>query len=99
MMERNKKLGRHFDSKMLKQKKYVTESEDKENGDSKKKKKVVVDVEKPAVVVKSVEDLASQVMLERNLSPENSEIQIGIDDGQQSHKIMMTIKEKDKRQK
>lgn len=97
MMERNKKLARHFESKMLKQKKYVTDSEDKENCDSKKKKKkVVVEVEKPAVVVKSVEDLVSHVMLERNLSPENSEIQIGIDDGQQLLKIMMTIKEKDK---
>lgn len=97
MMERNKKLSRHFESKILKQKKYVTEDGDNENADSKKKKKkVAVEVEKPVVVVKSVEDFATHVMLERNLSPENCEIQIGIDDGQQLLKIMMTIKEKDK---
>ena len=100
MVERNKKLSRHFESKMLKQKKYVADEDEtnKENteGKKKKKKKIVVEVEKPAVMVKDVEDLASHVMLERNLNPADCEIQIGIDDGQGLLKIMMTIKEKDK---
>ena len=98
MLERNKKLSRHFEGKMLNQKKYITDpSDSKENEeDSKKKKKILVEVMKPAVMVKSVEDLASHVMIERNLSPEDSEIQIGIDDGQNLLKIMMTIKEKEK---
>ena len=67
MVERNKKLSRHFESKMLKQKKYVADEDEtnKENteGKKKKKKKIVVEVEKPAVMVKDVEDLASHVIL------------------------------------
>ena len=98
MTERNKKLADEFETKMLKQKKYVVDGEDKENekGAKKKKKKIVVDVEKPAVLVKNVENFAALVMKERNLTPETSEIQIGIDDGQDLVKIMMTIKEKEK---
>lgn len=98
MVERNKKLSRHFEGKMLEQKELITDpSDDKENvKDPKKKKKILVEVKKPAVIVKSVEDFASQVMMERNISPEESEIQIGIDDGQNLLKIMMTVKEKEK---
>ena len=97
MTERNRKLTDMFEAKMLKQKKYVVdEEEEKENKPKKKKKKKVVDVVKPAVIAKNVEDLAALVMAERGLKPETSVIQIGIDDGQGLLKVMMTVKEKER---
>ena len=96
MTERNKKLADHFETKVLQQQKYVTEDSDENESKKKKKKKVKVNVEKPAVITKNVDELAAFVMEERNLSPETSEIQIGIDDGQNLVKVMMTIKDKDK---
>ena len=94
MTDRNKKLEDYFETKVLQQEKYVTEDSDDNETNKKKKKKVKVYVEKSAVITKYVDELAASVMEERNLTSETSEIQIGIDDGQNFVKVMMTIKEK-----
>ena len=42
----------------------------------------------------NVDDFLAQVIIERNLSPDNVEVQIGMDDGQGLLKVMLTVKEK-----
>lgn len=92
LTKRNHLLRNFFTSKMIPQKKYVTEIE--EEG-KKKKTKVLEDVMKPAVFATDTQDLAGKIMMERNLRPEDCIIQVGIDDGQNMIKVMMTIKEKE----
>ena len=94
MVSRNKKLAHHFEGKMIKQTEYTNEGADRESSE-KKKKKTVVEVEKPAAIVKDVEDFVSQVLIERQLRPDEVEIQVGIDEGQNLLKILMTIKKKE----
>ena len=97
MIERNKRLEDFFEVKNMKQTQYVT-TEGEENNNSatnKKKKREASEVLVPVVYANDVEGLASLVMAERGLSPENSLVQIGIDDGQHLLKVMMSVKEKD----
>ena len=56
--------------------------------------KFVVDVLKPAVYAEDAQDLACKVMMERGLNPDDCVIQVGLDDGQNMVKVMMTIKDK-----
>ena len=53
-----------------------------------------VEVMKPAVYAEDAQDLACKVMMERGLNPDDCVIQVGLDDGQNMVKVMMTIKEK-----
>ena len=69
--------------------------ENKENAKVKvKEKKVEKEVQKVAIVAKDVEELAALAMVARGLTPENSIIQIGLDDGQGFIKVMLTVKPK-----
>ena len=43
--------------------------------------------DRPAVFAKDVEDLVAKIVLLRNLNPDDTEIQIGIDDGQGQLKV------------
>ena len=96
MIERNKRLEYFFDVKNLKPTQYITtEGEELNNNATKKKKKEASELLVPVVYSNNVEGLASLLMAERGLSPENSLIQIGIDDGQHLLKVMMSVKEKD----
>ena len=92
LTNRNHMLGNFFTSKMIPQKRYVTEID--EEG-KKKKSKVLEDVMKPAVFAPDIQDLVSKILMERNLEPKDCIIQVGIDDGQNMIKVMMTIKEKE----
>ena len=97
MKERNTMLAELFDHTEIVLTEYVTE--EKEGGDEKKvRKKATSDVQKPVVYVKDVEQFASMVMAKRNLSPADSLVQIGIDDGQGQVKIMMSVKHKEEEQ-
>ena len=55
---------------------------------------MAVEVMKPAVYAEDAQDLACKVMMERGLNPDDFVIQVGLDDGQNMVKVMMTIKEK-----
>lgn len=94
MNKRNHMLDQFFTSKMIPQTKYQNEVDEKG-----KKTRTVVSTTKPAVFTSDVQDLASKVMIERGLSPEQCCIQVGVDDGQNMVKVMMTIKPKDECQK
>ena len=96
MMERNKKLANQFTVKNIVQTQYVTieDDEDSEKKKKKKKKKETQEVVIPVVFAQDVEDLASLIMLERGLTPDNSLVQVGIDDGQGLLKVMLSVKEK-----
>ena len=93
MTERNQKLLDKFDTTKIVQKEYVTKSVEDEA--KQKRKKETRDVEKTVVYAKDVEELAGFVMKERNLAPENSVVQIGLDDGQGLFKVLMSVKAKD----
>ena len=95
MSARNKKLDDMFDIKYVKQSEYTTTGEVEEGKSNKKRKKEVKEVDLPVVYAKNVEELASLIMVERGLTPETSLVQIGIDDGQNLLKVMMSVKEKD----
>ena len=56
--------------------------DDKENNRKGKVKKIEVMKERPAVIARDVEDLVAKIIVLRNLNPANTEVQIGIDDGQ-----------------
>ena len=98
MLSRNKKFAPHFEGKMIKQTEYANEGDEGERSADKKKKKIAVEVYKPAAMVKNVEDFVSQVLIERQLRPDEVEIQVGIDEGQNLLKILMTIKHKEEGQ-
>ena len=66
----------------------------KKEGGKVKEKKVEKEVQKLAIVAKDVDELAALVMVARGLTPENSLIQIGLDDGQGFIKVMLTVKSK-----
>ena len=83
-------LDQFFTSKMIPQTKYENEVDEKG-----KKTRTVVSTMKPAVFTSDVLDLTSKVMMERGLSPEQCCIQVGVEDGQNMVKVMMTIKPKD----
>ena len=95
LKERNHLLEEDFVGKkvlMLETEK-VDGDDDKENekkGQKRKKKceKKEVMKERPAVFAKDVEELIAKIMMFRNLNPLQTEVQIGIDDGQGQLKVL-----------
>ena len=68
----------------------VMMKENEKKGQKRKKKceKKEVMKERPAVFAKDVEDLIAKIMMFRNLNPLETEVQIGIDDGQGQLKVL-----------
>ena len=88
LKERNHLLEDDFIAKkvaMLESEKDV--EDEKKEGKKRKHKKVDVMRDRPAVFAKDVEDLVAKIILLRNLNPDDTEIQIGIDDGQGQLKV------------
>lgn len=97
MKETNNKLENLFEIKKIIQQKYEDDVEEKsENNVKKKKIQKLIEVEKTVVCARDVEELACFIMEERNLSPEDSSAQVGIDVGQGLIKFMLTVKRKEK---
>ena len=91
MTERNKKLEEYFVFENIVQTEKVS-TEDDENKENKKKKETrMVDI--PVVYATDVEKLALFIMEERSLQPDNTLLQVGIDDGQGLLKVMLSVKE------
>ena len=72
---------------MLETEKKEEGEDDKDNNKKGKLKKVEVMKERPAVFARDVEDLVAKITVLRNLNPANTEVQIGIDDGQGQLKV------------
>ena len=47
--------------------------------------------ERPKVFAKNVEDLVAKIIVLRNLNPSETEVQIGIDDGQGQLKVCLSF--------
>ena len=60
-----------------------------------KKERIVTSVEKPTVYCTDIEELIAKTVRERDLNPDNIEIQEGMDDRQGLLKVMLTVKGKD----
>ena len=95
LVNRNKLFNEDFEVKIIKQKVYEEKESDDSNENKIKSKKVAVEVEKTVVKVKDTVEFAAKIMAARGLLPEESVVQIGINDGQGAIKIMLTIKEKE----
>ena len=86
LTETNHKLDGFFELEKIKYTEKITD-ENKENSKEHnktktKKVKIESEVEKDTVYCTKVEDLVSLVIEERKLQADNTEIQIGMDDGQ-----------------
>ena len=95
LVNRNKLFNEDFEVKTIKQKVYEEKESDDSNENKIESKKVAVEVEKTVVKVKDTVEFAAKIMAARGLLPEESVVQIGIDDGQGGIKVMLTIKEKE----
>ena len=88
LVESNHKLDNLFTIKKLKLEESVKEKEDE---NSKKKKTVYVEKEQEVIICTDVELLVAKVMEERNLDPDDTLIQIGLDDGQSQLKVNLRL--------
>ena len=88
LVESNHKLDNLVTIKKLKLEESVKEKEDE---NSKKKKTVYVEKEQEVIICTDAELLVAKVMEERNLDPDDTLIQIGLDDGQSQLKVNLRL--------
>ena len=88
LVESNHKLDNLFTIKKLKLEESVKEKEDE---NPKKKKTVYVEKEQEVIICTDVELLVAKVIEKRNLDPDDTLIQIGLDDGQSQLKVNLRL--------
>ena len=93
LIDRNKLLEDRFEVKLLRQHIYEKDTEEDKENIKKKKKKVLIEVNKTVLKVKNATAFAANVLEYRKIDLDNSVVQVGIDDGQSVVKILVTCKE------